>query len=143
MSSLSAFEQVELQKELAELKAENEALRKNQSNLFSAVGILSEENDDLQLRVASLVEALNTLSATTGEYLLFTAKSTDLSREYHKAREALSATPQEDQAWLMDQKADAIEDASDCLDGGERDCNCTRHLYDYAAELRQSKGEEA
>lgn len=46
-----------------------------------------------QARVRELEEALHSISSVVGDYLLFNAKPTDLSKEYHASQQALSTTP--------------------------------------------------
>jgi len=107
----------------------NRALNHVANELSSAKATI----EALNLRVARLVDALNSISATTGEYLLFTAKSTDLSKEYHKTRKSLSA--ERDQQWLREKQAEAFDVATDSApcDASEKYCRS------LASELRQQK----
>ena len=131
------------------LETENAELKQKLFKAETERGVMFEEYDKqtatieaLQLRIARLVDALNSISATTGEYLLFTAKSTDLSKEYHKARKSLSA--EGDQQWLREKQAELTEAAIDAprgffmgLELGCKDLESMRaHLdrcgYDYS-----------
>lgn len=99
----------------------------------------------LQREVAILYSELNSISVVVGEYLLFTAKSTDLSATYHQARLALVALKATAEAYEQKIRTEAKVEVADMI---ERELQlyagqdiADRIRYDMAASPRNQTGE--